>query len=237
MDGDSICYICSKTSFEDSVDMCDKLIADIIRATKATHYIIFFSQGPYYRHVINPDYKGNRKGSPLLWLKTLKAYITEQYKAETPPIIEADDAVAYYKTLYPNAVICSPDKDVLKQVAGEHYNYRNREWIITTNEEAHKWMYLQALMGDSTDNIKGLPGIGPKKAERLLEPYQPNKYKHVVLSEYCKVYGEEMGILEFYKNFYQVYLLRTKEEIEHFAGDLPLVEPVKIEVAEEEDEW
>jgi len=236
IDGDSICYICSKDTFEESAKLVDKLMAEIIKTTRATNYIVFLSKGPYYRHIINPEYKANRKASPLLWLKSLKAYLIERYKAHIPSSIEADDAVAYYKSFMPDAVICAIDKDVLKQVAGEHYNYYKREWVVTTPEQAHKWLYLQALMGDPGDNIKGLPKVGIKKAEKILAPHLAIKYKFAVLDAYCTQYGDVMGIKEFYDNFFQVYLLRTKEEIERFIGELPLVSPVEI-VNEEKDEW
>lgn len=228
--------MCSKDSLEESIDAVDKMVADIFKATKAESYIIFLSKGPYFRHVINPEYKGQRKASPLLWLKTLKMYLVEKYYATTPPAIEADDAVAYYKTLNPEAVICAIDKDVLKQVAGEHYNYRTRKWVNTTEEDAHLWLYTQALMGDPGDNIKGLPGIGPAKAAKILDGCSPDKYKYRALQQYTNTHGDTIGILEFYRNFYQVYLLRTKEEIEQFVPDLELIEPVKI-VTEEKEEW
>ena len=228
--------MCSKNSLEESIDAVDNLVAHIFKATKATSYIIFLSKSPYFRHVINPEYKGQRKASPLLWLKTLKMYLVEKYHASTPPSIEADDAVAYYKTRNPEAVICAIDKDVLKQVAGEHYNYFKRKWVTTTEEEAYKWLYIQALMGDPGDNIKGLPGIGPVKAAKILEGCSPDKYKYRVLQQYTNIHGDNLGILEFYRNFYQVYLLRTREEIEQFVPDLELVEPVKI-LTEEKEKW
>lgn len=236
IDGDSICYICSKGSLEESIDAVDSCLKSIFKATDAEEYIIFLSKGPYFRHVINPEYKGQRKASSLLWLKTLKMYLVEKYHATTPPEIEADDAVAYYKVLMPDAVICAIDKDVLKQVPGKHYNYMTRKWVTTTEEEAYKWLYLQALMGDSGDNIKGLPGIGPAKAAKILDGCAPDNYKYRVLQQYTNLHGDTLGIMEFYKTFFQVYLLRTKEEIELFVTELPLVEPVKI-VTEEKEEW
>lgn len=236
IDGDSMCFLCSKDSFEESVDLIDKLFAEMVKRTGANRYILFLSKGPYYRHDVNPLYKATRPPIKLKWIKSLRSYLVEKYHAHTPPGIEADDAVAYYRSFIPNSVICAIDKDVLKQVEGEHYNYRERKFWITTPEDAHKWIYMQTLMGDSTDNIKGLPGIGPKKAEKMLESYAPDKYKHVALEAYCKQYGEIIGVSEFYKNFYQVYLLRTKEEIELFVPDLPIVEPVEI-VNDEKEEW
>tara|TARA_R110000751_G_scaffold137248_2_gene240623 strand:- start:3065 stop:3796 length:732 start_codon:yes stop_codon:yes gene_type:complete len=236
IDGDSICYMCSKETLEESIAAADKLVKHMFDRTKATEFIMFLSKGPYYRHSINPDYKGQRKPSPLLWLKTLKGYLIERYSAIALPEIEADDAVAYYKTLDPTAQICAIDKDVLKQVPGTHYNYYHRKFVTTTEEEAHKWMWLQALMGDPGDNIKGIKGVGPAKAEKVLAEYEPKKYKYAVLSEYCKVYGEIIGVKKFYDNFYQVYLLRTEEEIGQFVKDLPIVEPKKIEY-EEEEKW
>lgn len=235
IDGDSICYMCSKDTIEESIELTDKLLEHMFETTGSVNYVLFLSKSPYFRHDINPEYKGNRKSSPLLWLKTLRSYLIEKYQAISIPNIEADDAVAHFKTLLLNSTICAIDKDVLKQVEGKHYNYRTREWVETSKEDAHKWLYLQALMGDSGDNIKGVPGIGPAKAEKILEGCPPENYKYRVLKEYVNFYGDSIGIKKFYVNFYQVNLLKSDAEMEQFA-DLITIVPVHI-LNKEVDQW
>ena len=85
--------------------------------------------------------------------------------------MEADDLVAIWahealdrKEEY---VICGIDKDLL-QIPGHHYNYGKDTWKLINEEEALHNLYLQCLTGDATDNIPGLKGIGPKKAEKIL---------------------------------------------------------------------
>jgi len=78
-----------------------------------------------------------------------------------------------FKQLY---FLCSPDKDVLNAIEGTHYNYfsSNRfdiqpHFQTNTKEDALRFPYYQALMGDATDNIKGANGVGKVKANKLLE--------------------------------------------------------------------
>ena len=53
-------------------------------------------------------------------------------------------------------------------IPGRHYNFVKDEFITQSNFDAIKHFYMQCLQGDRADNIKGIPGIGPKKAERIL---------------------------------------------------------------------
>ena len=86
------------------------------------------------------------------------------------PILEADDLVSYYaNTDNRKFIICSPDKDVLHQCIGTHYNYRTTEFLHTSPEDAIKFLWKQALMGDSVDGIPGLPGVGDKTATNWLK--------------------------------------------------------------------
>jgi|8_EtaG_2_1085327.scaffolds.fasta_scaffold00221_19 5'-3' exonuclease len=86
--------------------------------------------------------------------------------------MEADDLVSIWayearenKEQY---VICGIDKDLL-QIPGNHYNYSKDTWQFIDDETGHYNLMLQCLTGDSTDNIMGLKGIGPKKGAKLLE--------------------------------------------------------------------
>jgi len=50
-----------------------------------------------------------------------------------------------------------------------HYNFVKKELFYITKEEAVYNFYMQFLVGDNADNIKGVYGVGPKKAAKLLE--------------------------------------------------------------------
>jgi ribosomal protein S28E/S33 len=60
------------------------------------------------------------------------------------------------------------DKD-LNQFRGWHYNYRKKEKYFVTELEGLTAFYTQILTGDRTDNIIGIKGIGPVKAEKILQ--------------------------------------------------------------------
>ena len=50
-----------------------------------------------------------------------------------------------------------------------HFNFVKGEWSKVNEFEGIKFFYTQILTGDAADNIKGLHGIGPKKADKLLK--------------------------------------------------------------------
>lgn len=126
-----------------------------------------------YRKDLSPDYKSNR---PELdkkireRLNYLHKYAVSKGAIQADGM-EADDLVSIWahealenKEDY---VICGIDKDLL-QIPGHHYNYGKDTWQLINEEEALHNLYIQCLTGDNTDNIPGLKGIGPKKAEKIL---------------------------------------------------------------------
>jgi hypothetical protein len=99
----------------------------------------------------------------------MRDYFVYAYGAKVSEGQEADDDIAIRATeLGTNGcIIVSLDKD-FRQIPGWHYNFVKREKTWVTQEEGIKFFYQQILMGDSADNIKGAPGIGEKKALKLL---------------------------------------------------------------------
>lgn len=238
IDGDSLCYLCSKDTIDDSIERIDSLIKKILDKTGSTSYYLFLSKGPYFRHSINKDYKGKRSSSPLKYLKTLNKYLREQYLAENWKGVEADDAVSYVQQLFlsgklpefSKSFVCAMDKDVKKQVPGHTYDYRTDEFSYTTVEEAEAFLHIQAIMGDSGDNIKGVPGVGEVKATKLITSGRAELHPLIGYKAYLDKYSlPGKALYEYQKNFRQVYLLRTDEDFVDAVGYSPkLTDPITI---------
>lgn len=82
--------------------------------------------------------------------------------------IEADDKVAMRMFECPGEfILVGVDKD-LNQIEGWHYNPKHDEEYFINEHKAWYNFFTQMLTGDRVDNIPGLPGIGPKKAEKIL---------------------------------------------------------------------
>lgn len=112
-------------------------------------------------------YKGNRAGmeKPPHY-QELRQHLKKLGAVETDGE-EADDAVAIESTKG-GCWIVHVDKD-LDQLPGWHYNPVKREEYFVTEFDGLKSFYTQMLTGDKTDNIKGIYGIGPVKAKKILE--------------------------------------------------------------------
>jgi hypothetical protein len=115
-------------------------------------------------------YKGNRIAPKPQHLPALRKHLVDEWGAVIVEGIEADDAVATHATElgYNNSVISSVDKD-LDQIPGWHYNFVKDIAYHITPEEGMYRFYKQILTGDSADNIIGLKGIGPVKADKMLD--------------------------------------------------------------------
>lgn len=160
---------------------CDKLMQDIVDATDATHYKAFLTGRNNFRKRINLEYKANRKDTiPPIYLQQCRDFLIKEWNAEVSEGCEADDMLgenqdqegylithggddAFYKT-----VICTLDKD-LDMVPGLHYNWVKNEIYTVSPLEGLRHLYKQALIGDRSDNIQGVAGIGPVKAARIID--------------------------------------------------------------------
>ncbi|MEL6744168.1 MAG: 5'-3' exonuclease H3TH domain-containing protein, partial [Pseudomonadota bacterium] len=153
-----------------------------------THFaVIFDHSSTTFRNEIYPEYKANRDAPPED-LRPQFAVIREATRAFDVPCIEkegyeADDLIATYARLAVEAggevTIISSDKDLMQLVGPQVTMYdtmKDRrvgvdEVVEKFGVQPDKMIDLQALAGDSTDNIPGVPGIGPKTAAQLLEEF------------------------------------------------------------------
>jgi DNA polymerase-1 len=203
IDADSLIYVAG-WHFKDSEDTeavrldCYSLFMDILDQTKATHYIGVFSDNDTFRHreYTQATYKGNRKGTPnwvIRWKGVIIDYLCEEFHFVKAIGLEADDIVAALHT--DETVICSPDKDT-KQRPGLHYDTKKK--ILQEIDEFQAWynLYTQMLIGDTTDNIVGVPKVGPVTATKLLKSCTTKEeLEAVVLNEYMRYFNAEGDII------------------------------------------
>lgn len=126
-----------------------------------------------FRFEIYPEYKANRANAhkPHHYktlrnhaLKNLGAVLCDNIEADDEINIRANELTAQGKWW----CIVTNDKD-LKQIPGWHYDWKKKALIDVDIVEARQCLYMQVLQGDSVDNIKGCPGIGPAKAAKALK--------------------------------------------------------------------
>ena len=169
-DGEISQYV---TSLDAAKTKVDKTIGEYMWQLKLDKMIICLTDKHNFRKDILPTYKDNRKATlkPLL-LSTLKEYMSSNYESFIRPGLEADDVLgilATHPTLIPGKkVIISIDKD-LTQIPGLYFNPDKHTKAVEIKAEDGDYFHLmQTLQGDSVDGYKGCPGIGPKKAEKIL---------------------------------------------------------------------
>jgi len=179
IDADSIIYrIALKTdiSLKKAMEYYDRAIEEIQWETCSGRVYVALKGEGNFRYDIEPDYKGQRKVSNVDEAvverrKDLNeyAYSLGHFKSDN---CEADDVVSIWAQQSLDAkehyVIAHIDKDI-DMVEGWHYNFTKETLYYICKDQGYRKMCLQMLTGDSTDNIQGLVGIGPKKAEKLLD--------------------------------------------------------------------
>lgn len=163
----------------------------IMESTRCTKHKVYLSKGKCFRDAIATmkEYKGNRKNAPKPWhYDDIRKYLIEHYGAVEYSSIEADDALAL--AMNDHTILCSIDKDLL-QVPGHHYNWVLNQKILITPDVGKKKLALQAITGDSTDNIPGVKGIGPVLARRALADVEDYEAASLYLwEEYLKASAE-----------------------------------------------
>ena len=176
------------------------MINKIITEEKPVYMMVAFDKGKTFRHEKYDFYKGGRVETPdelkvqfpkakeILTNMGIKYYEIDNY--------EADDIIgtfAKYCELDDNydGTIISSDKDLL-QLISKHVDIKllKQKDYIRYNEDTFRETYginpiniidLKALMGDSSDNIPGVKGIGEKTALKLLTTYKTldGIYEHI----------------------------------------------------------
>lgn len=143
--------------------------------------------GPTFRHDLSPDYKANRPRMPedlsaqIPFIKRLITALGIPYMEI--PGYEADDIIGTLATWASDqgaeVVMISGDKDLLQLVSPKVHMWDSMKDEVLGPAEVEKRFGVPAsqvvevmgLAGDSGDNIPGVPGIGPKTAQRLIKEF------------------------------------------------------------------
>lgn len=168
-------FVKRHATLEETLAKVDETINDILSETAfyapSGKYQVYLTGEGNFRHDIakSHPYKGNRTGEKPTFLEPVRFYMVEEYGAIVSYGEEADDVIAKEATrLNGKVVIASIDKDFL-QVPAMHYQFAKRNWFNINEEDGLHMFYSQILTGDRVDNIVGIYGVGPAKAEKLLK--------------------------------------------------------------------
>ena len=164
----------------------------ILTTPELTHIFVAFDKGKKtFRHQTYADYKGGRKPMPeefAMQIPYIKEYldILNVKRLETDDY-EADDLIGTManriKNDFDEVLVVSGDKDLLQLVGGnvkvcltkkgitdlEEYNENNFKELM--GFYPNQVTDYKGLTGDSSDNLPGITGIGPKTAIKLLDEY------------------------------------------------------------------
>jgi len=198
----------------------NSFIDDVIFASGANAYIGFYGskedgREPNFRYSIDSNYKSHRPSEPdwmTKWRPIIHEEMSEKWGFVPVEGMEADDAVAiaveHYRDDYDTIIVATADKDLLQIPNITYYNYTKHEDMETTDLTAAKAFYLQMLIGDAADNIKGLYKIGPVKAKKALEECDT---RYGLFRTAVKMYIEKEAELR--KKATRSILKRVKDEI------------------------
>ena len=165
------------------------VLEEILKSKNPSHIAVAFDpQGPTFRHEAFEDYKAQREATPED-IKLSVPIIKQIVSAYNIPILEvpgyeADDVIGTVSKLAEqhnfDVFMLTPDKDYAQLVTDHVFIYRPRhgggyetldvdgvkkKWSISSPSQV---IDLLGLMGDSSDNIPGCPGVGEKTAIKLL---------------------------------------------------------------------
>jgi DNA polymerase-1 len=164
------------------------MLMRLLREQKPDYIAIAFDvKGPTFRHVAFDQYKATRKATPETLIPQISC-IKDIVRGFSIPVleqqgIEADDIIGTLATRHAakgfKIVIVSGDKDMMQLVTDDVImidTMKDKIYDVAAVRERFgvtpdRVVEILGLMGDASDNIPGVPGIGPKNALRLIEEY------------------------------------------------------------------
>ena len=168
-----------------SLVVVSRVLLRILREERPRYFaFVQDGKGPNFRHEIFPLYKANRDATPEDLVRQLDPILRMVralgLRLEVSQGCEADDCIASLAARFAAehpVIIVSGDKD-LKQCLGpnvymwdpaskEEKLVSEADFTAESGVTPAQWPDVQALIGDTSDNIPGVPGIGPKTARQI----------------------------------------------------------------------
>lgn len=157
----------------------NKFISDILINSKASHYLGFYGSKEdgakdNFRFDVYEKYKANRPETPefvIKWRPLIHKTFKEKWGFIPIDAMEADDAVAICHNAYIdeyNITVATADKDLRQLADITFYDFNKHKTDKIDAFTAAFNINKQLLMGDTSDNIPGLPGVGKVSAAKLL---------------------------------------------------------------------
>ena len=218
IDGDMLVYrvgfACDEEPERIAIQTMSNYISEILTdlSDHYTDYQLYLTGSSNFRNevAVSQPYKGSRPARKPVHKDALREYMLKEWRAELSDNMEADDCIAIKSTeLEHKSIICSLDKDFL-QIPTKMYDYTKKVMKDIDERSATEWLYRQSLMGDRVDNISGIHGVGPKKAEKALLDWTTERE----LYDRClKLYEDnELDADRLYENLQLLYLLRSSDD-------------------------
>lgn len=207
--------------------------------------VAFDLKGPTFRDEVYDQYKANRAPTPDALIPQIP-YIKEVVRGFSIPVIEkegieADDIIGTLAKRHAGknlqVVIVTGDKDLLQLVTGDIViidTMKDKTYDIAGVRERfgvppEKVVEVLALSGDATDNIPGVPGVGEKTAQRLIEEFgsldqvlsHVEQVKNEKIRDRLRTYADQARLSR------DLVIIRTDEDVAlnleeaHYRGPNP----------------
>ena len=192
IDSDIIVYRIAFAAQEENervvLSRAGEFMEDLVMKPWVSDYKGFLTGSNNYRKeiAVTAPYKGNRVQERPVHYQLVRDYLTSAWGCEVIDGQEADDAIGIAAYSYGDDdeayIIMTIDKD-LDMIRGWHYNFTKDIKYFVQEDDTMRTFYTQVLTGDRVDNIPGLKGIGPKKAEKILKDCSSEKDMYAAVLE------------------------------------------------------
>jgi len=201
IDADSLIYQIAFTqpnNYKAKVEF-DHCIEDIIRKTDCSSSMVYIKGDTNFRSQYD-TYKANRVDTiePEVKDRIIDIYDHAKGYCVESDGGEADDYCCFtaLQAAYDGIpyTIAHIDKD-LDCIPGWHFNFRKNKSYFITYEQGYQFQIKQLLQGDSTDNIKGIKGVGPVTADKIIAGGELGQLWDILIDNWQKKMGREWKTL------------------------------------------